>query len=137
MTKAINGVYYSNRGEDVQSTLTHEETIFFKEGLEKEKVTIRTNLNMSSNEMDNFRNTNPKDEADHASIALEQTLGTKLSQIQAKKLLLIEKSLKKIENNSYGICDLCEEPINPERLKIKMFAEYCICCREIVEQGRH
>jgi DnaK suppressor protein len=67
---------------------------------------------------------------------LEQTLGTKLSQIQAKKLLLIEKSLKKIENNSYGICDLCEEPINPERLKIKMFAEYCICCREIVEQGK-
>jgi DnaK suppressor protein len=137
MTKAINGIYYSNRGEDCQSTLTHEETIFFKEGLEKEKATIRTNLNMSSNEMDNFRSSNPKDEADHASIALEQTLGTKLSQIQAKKLLLIEKSLKKIENNSYGICDLCEEPINPERLKIKMFAEYCICCREIVEQGRH
>ena len=137
MTKAINGFYYSNKGENMPSTLTHKEIIFFKEGLKKEEATIKNNLNMSSNEMDNFRNSNPKDEADHASISLEQSLATKLSAKQAKKLVLIKKSLKKIENNGYGICDLCEEAINIERLKIKMFAEYCICCREIVEQGKH
>ena len=137
MTKAINGIYYSNIGEDMSSTLTHKEIIFFKEGLEKEEETIKNNLNMSSNEMDNFKSSNPKDEADHASIALEQSIGTRISEIQAKKLVFIQKSLQKIENNCYGICDLCEEPINIERLKIKMFAEYCISCREIVEQGKH
>lgn len=137
MTKAINGIYYSNIGEDMPSTLTHKEIIFFKEGLEKEEETIKNNLNMSSNEMDNFKSSNPKDEADHASIALEQSIGTRISEIQAKKLVFIQKSLQKIENNCYGICDLCEEPINIERLKIKMFAEYCISCREIVEQGKH
>ena len=137
MTKAINGVYYSHTREDLPNPLTDKELTFFKEGLEKEEATIRNNLNMSSNEMDNFKNSNPKDEADHASITLEQTLATNISKKQAQKLVLIQKSLKKIENNSYGICDLCEEPINPERLKIKMFAEYCICCRELVEQGKH
>jgi len=137
MTKAINGVYYSHTREDLPNPLTPNEISFFKEGLEKEEATIKNNLNMSSNEMDNFRNSNPKDEADHASIALEQTLGTKLSAIQANKLVLITKSLEKIENNCYGICDLCEEAINVERLKIKMFAEYCISCRELVEQGKH
>lgn len=136
MTKAINGIYCSNKQEDVLSPLTPEEILFFKEGLEKEKKTIINNLNMSSNEMNHFKNCNPKDEGDHASIALGETVSTKISKIQAEKLLLIEKSLKKIENNTYGICDLCEEPINPERLKIKMFAEYCICCREIIEQGK-
>ena len=137
MTKAINGLYYLNAKEDLTTPLTDKELTFFKESLEKEEAKIRNNLNMSSNEMDTFKNSNPKDEADHASIALEQTLGTKLSKIQAQKLVLIKKSLKKIKNNSYGICDLCEEPINPERLKIKIFAEYCICCRELVEQGKH
>ena len=137
MTKAINGLYYLNTKEDLTNPLTTKELTFFKESLEKEEAKIRNNLNMSSNEMDTFKNSNPKDEADHASITLEQTLGTKLSKIQAQKLVLIKKSLKKIENNSYGICDLCEEPINPERLKIKIFAEYCICCRELVEQGKH
>jgi len=29
---------------------------------------------------------------------------------------------------------LCEEPINPERLKIKPFAKYCIDCREFLEK---
>ena len=29
---------------------------------------------------------------------------------------------------------MCEEPINPERLKIKPFAKYCIDCREIIEK---
>ncbi len=136
MTKAINGTYYLNRDEEVQSSLTTQEIIFFKESLEKEKKKINNNLNFSSTEMDNVINYNPKDEADHASIALEQTLSSKISEIQAKKLVFIEKSLQKIEDNCYGMCDLCEEPINIERLKIKMFAEYCICCREIVEQGR-
>jgi len=136
MTKAINGVYYSNTKE-VSNSFTLQEILFFTEGLKKEEVTIKNNLNMSSKQLNNFMSSNPKDEGDYASIALEQTLGSTISEIQAKKLLLIKKSLLKIENNCYGVCDLCEEPINPERLKIKMFAEYCISCREIVEQGRH
>jgi DnaK suppressor protein len=136
MTKAINGVYYSN-SEEVSSSLTQQEILFFTEGLKKEEKTIKNNLNVSSKQLDNFMNSNPKDEGDHASIAQEETLESTISKIQAKKLLLIKKSLLKIENNCYGICDLCEEPINPERLKIKMFAEYCISCREIVEQGMH
>jgi len=137
MTKAINEMYYVKRINNVQSELTQEEMLFFKKGLKEEEKKIKKNLNISSNEMDNVINYNPKDEADHASISLEQTLSSKISEIQAKKLVFIKKSLKKIETNCYGICDLCSEPINIERLKIKMFAEYCICCREIVEQGRH
>lgn len=139
MTKAIDGTYYTkeeNHEGNVESILTKEEITFFKKALEVEQAKIKKSLNISSTEMDNFVNYDPKDEGDYASIALEQSLGTKISAIQAKNLLLIEKSLKKIEDNCYGICDLCEEPIQTERLKIKIFAEYCISCREIIEKEK-
>ena len=47
----------------------------------------------------------------------------------------IEESLKQIKDKSYGICNLCEEPINIERLKVKIFAKYCIPCREEMEKN--
>jgi DnaK suppressor protein len=134
MTKATNEGYYSKEECNVESVLTKNEIAFFKEGLEEQQRKIKSNLNISSSEMDEFVNYDPKDEGDYASIALEQSLGTKISSIQASNLVLIEKSLKKIKHNCYGICTLCEEPIRTERLKIKMFAEYCISCREIIEK---
>jgi DnaK suppressor protein len=42
--------------------------------------------------------------------------------------------LGKIHNNVYGTCEMCEEEINIERLKVKNFARYCITCREVVEK---
>lgn len=55
---------------------------------------------------------------------------------QFHKLVAIERSLKRIEDGEYGICELCGEPINIERLKVKIFADYCISCREIIENQR-
>ena len=137
MTKAKNERYYSKEECSVESVLTKSEIKFFKDGLEEQQQKIKSNLDMSSSEMDGFVNYDPKDEGDYASIALEQSLGRKISSIQAKNLILIEKSLEKIEHNCYGICKLCEEPIRTERLKIKMFAEYCISCREIIEKEKN
>jgi DnaK suppressor protein len=136
MTKPINEDYYSIEECKVKSVLTEDEIKFFKEGLTIQKKKIQNNLNITSSEMDDFINYDPKDEGDYASIALEQSLGREISNIQAKNLLLIEKSLQKIEHNCYGICELCESPIQIERLKIKMFAEYCISCREIIEKEK-
>jgi len=136
MTKATNESYYLKEEYNIKSVLTQNEIAFFKKGLEEQERKIRKSLNISSTEMDELINYEPKDEGDYASIALEQSLSSKISNIQAKNLLLIEKSLKKIEHNCYGICTLCEEPIRTERLKIKMFAEYCISCREIIEKEK-
>ena len=134
MTKATNENYYTKEECNVKSVLSKDEINFFKEGLKEQQKRIKSNLNITSSEMDEFINYDPKDEGDYASIALEQSLGRKISGIQAKNLVLIERSLNKIEHNCYGICKLCEEPIRTERLKIKMFAEYCISCREIIER---
>ena len=117
------------------SQLNNNEIAFFKKALEKERLKILKNLNQTSGELNTYATQMPKDEADHASLALEQSFSHSIQKKQAAYLIEIEESLKQIKDKSYGICLLCEEPINIERLKVKIFAKYCIPCREEMEQN--
>jgi len=114
--------------------LNEQEFKTFKKELEDMKEQIQSNLNSGSSEMNNLMDNEPRDEGDHASAERGQTIANTLMDKQAEKLEAIERSLKRIENGTYGICDSCGEEINVERLKVKVFADYCIVCREIMER---
>lgn len=43
---------------------------------------------------------------------------------------LVTEALERIENNTYGICQECEEPISPKRLAALPWAKYCITCQD-------
>ncbi|MFA5628963.1 MAG: TraR/DksA C4-type zinc finger protein [Dehalococcoidales bacterium] len=46
-------------------------------------------------------------------------------------LELIERALSKIDEGSYGICDICGKSINPARMAILPYANLCIkCCND-------
>ncbi len=48
---------------------------------------------------------------------------------QAKaKVETIRRALQKSEEGTYGICERCGAPINPERLEIVPLARLCIKC---------
>lgn len=49
------------------------------------------------------------------------------------KLLLIDESLEKIRDKTYGKCEKCEMKIERARLKVKPYAKLCIKCKEIEE----
>jgi RNA polymerase-binding protein DksA len=46
----------------------------------------------------------------------------------------IEDALRKIEDGTYGACDRCRGPINPERLKAIPYATLCIDCQDAIEE---
>jgi DnaK suppressor protein len=46
----------------------------------------------------------------------------------------IDDSMRKLNEGTYGICEDCEEEINPERLKIIPFAIRCRDCQEAKEE---
>ena len=117
------------------SQLNKKEITFFKKALEKERLKIVKNLNLTAGELNTYATQMPKDEADYANLALEQSFSHNIQKKQAAYLIEIEESLKQIKDKSYGICNLCEEPINIERLKVKIFAKYCIPCREEMEKN--
>ena len=114
--------------------LSSEELRYFKKELEEMKLQIGSNFKSSSFEMNTLRDTQPKDEGDHASMERGHTIANTLMEKQAEKLKAIERSLKRIKNGTYGICDSCGEEIHVARLKVKVFADFCISCREVIEK---
>ena len=131
MTIALDNNYYKQNDEE---QLSQEELNFFKEELEKQKKKIQTNLNKKIKELNNHDEA--KDEADHASIAMENLTNNTILREQEKTLNKIRRSLNKIALGTYGICTMCEEKINIERLKIQIFSEYCVACRNELDKRR-
>jgi DnaK suppressor protein len=43
---------------------------------------------------------------------------------------LVTDALKRIEDNTYGVCLECEEPISAKRLAALPWAKYCISCQD-------
>jgi len=131
MTKALNPQYYNN-----QTALTKDELIFFKNALEAKKIKIQKNLNITSSDLDHNASSNLRDEGDYASQALDTNTHNAIIHGQSQALNQINQSLKQIREGSYGVCILCEENINIERLKVNIFSEHCISCKEIIEKQR-
>lgn len=56
---------------------------------------------------------------------------------QRRKQMLrgIEAALKRIDDDEYGYCQECDEPINPKRLEFDPTALLCIDCASKAEQS--
>jgi DnaK suppressor protein len=119
----------------MESHLTESQVEFFKKDLEDKRQKILTNLQLTSEEVSGDRCcSSGGDESDQASHFQGLNIHQSISEKQAKMLDEIDLSLTKIKEKEYGICEMCEEPIPVERLKVKVFARYCISCREVVEK---
>ena len=57
-----------------------------------------------------------------------------LVDIGSSTLAEIDAALEKIEEGTYGICELCEKPIHPDRLEILPFASLCVACQRTKER---
>lgn len=109
----------------------------FETILIERKEQILQNLSAVANEIAQTQRDDLKDEGDIASASEEMLKGDAIILQQRKELEEIEQSILKIKKGTYGICEMCEEPIGLPRLKAKPFAKYCIVCREIVEKERN
>lgn len=58
-----------------------------------------------------------------------------VSENDSRQIILINEALERIEDDEYGLCQNCENEINPKRLDAIPWARYCLNCQELVEQG--
>ena len=114
--------------------LTKVELEEFKVKLSARKVQIEKNLADTSLELDRMRDLELNDEGDYAAASAETTVDSAILVQQRKELNEIELALDKIKEGTYGICEMCEEPIGKPRLEVKTFARFCITCRAINEK---
>lgn len=109
---------------------------YFKEILEGRKEQIIKNIKGVNEELSQLSSMELNDEGDHASVDNSSMVESAIVQQQEQELREINVTLGKIVTGDYGICEMCEDPIGFQRLKVKPHAIYCIDCREIVEKSR-
>lgn len=75
------------------------------------------------------------DEVDLASAEADQSMDLLLRDRERILLRKIDKALKKFDTNEYGVCEECGDMISVQRLEARPVAEYCIQCKEDMEQA--
>ncbi len=116
--------------------MRENELHYFEEILLARRVQIIKNLNGVEAEIMQLRECELNDEGDYASISNDNLVENAIGAQQSQELLEIESALGKIKSKVYGICDMCEDEIGFQRLKVKPHARYCIVCRPIVEKNK-
>jgi len=114
--------------------LTQSELDQFQNKLLDRRVQIEKNLTGTALELEGMRGLELNDEGDHAATSAKTVVDSAILVQQRKELNEIELALDKIKHGTYGICEMCEEPIGLPRLEVKNFARFCIACREITEK---
>lgn len=109
---------------------------YFKEILESRREQIIKNIKGVNDELNQLSSLELNDEGDHASVGNSSMVESAIVHQQEQELREINVTLGKIVTGDYGICEMCEDPIGFQRLKVKPHAIYCIDCREIVEKSR-
>ncbi len=113
----------------------HESDVkYFNTLLKQRKMQIRKNIEDTFMEMQSLSDSGASDEIDHATISIDKTIEQAITEQQAKELRDIDYALIKIKEGKYGVCEMCEESISLQRLKVKPQAKYCIACRQLVEK---
>ena len=114
--------------------LTEIELNEFQNKLLDRRVQIEKNLRGTTLELEGMRELELNDEGDYAAASAETIVDSAILVQQRKELNEIELALDKIKVGTFGTCEMCEELIAKERLKVKNFARFCITCREINEK---
>jgi DnaK suppressor protein len=103
-----------------------------KEKLSAERNTIIKKL--SSNDLSVDESETP-DPVDLAVRNYSKNVMLAVSENESKQLVLINDALERLEDDEYGLCQNCEEDVNPKRLNAIPWARYCLNCQELVEKG--
>ncbi len=69
------------------------------------------------------------DPADRASLEADRNFMLRIRDRESKLIKKLKKSLSRIENQTFGICEKCGEDISIKRLKARPVTTQCIDCK--------
>jgi len=69
------------------------------------------------------------DVCDRATDNLYNEMAQEFAEIATADLRMIGQAIQRIDEGSYGCCEICGRPISEARLKALPFAELCIECK--------
>jgi len=105
-----------------------------KDVLEKElNKFAKKNKNVSGDYNSNFPEYGDKDDENAAEVA-EYAAELPLEESFEKTLRDNVQALKRLEDDTYGICKYCKKPIDEKRLLARPTSNACISCKKAITQ---
>jgi len=98
----------------------------------------RSLLQAYANIKGNSRDTNSdgtEDYIDYAVSSYDRDFSLSLTEMERRRIRLVEEALKRIDRGEYGNCMQCGQEIPEKRLEVEPWARHCIRCQELEEQG--
>lgn len=74
------------------------------------------------------------DVSDQASVEADQNFSLRIREREQRLIKKIDEALARMDQNTYGICERCEEEIPYPRLKARPVTTLCIDCKTLEEQ---
>lgn len=75
--------------------------------------------------------------ADAAAGVFERDFSMGLASKGREIIRRIDSALHKIEESSYGNCEVCSKPISKRRLDVLPYARYCLKCQKQAEESEN
>ena len=121
-----------------------EELAFFRTQLQKHLELVQGNLNAlagdnlkrSPTEASGDISAHSTHMADQGTDNFDRELALNLASGRQESLYDIEDAIRRVEDGSYGVCELCGRAIELPRLKALPFAKKCMVCQNAAERGR-
>ena len=101
---------------------------FFKDLLNQRLKDLLSQADDTVSGMTDQRENFP-DPTDRASLEADRNFMLRIRDRENKLIKKIKKALDRIENGTFGICELCGEDISIERLKARPVTTQCIDCK--------
>ena len=73
--------------------------------------------------------------ADMATDLYDREFSLELAEGERERLYALDDAIKRIDEGTYGVCDMCGVKISKQRLKVMPQAKYCIECQEKEEKS--
>jgi len=73
--------------------------------------------------------------ADMGTDSIERDKAFLIGDTRGDALENIDEALEKLEKGTYGVCEICEEPIARERLEAVPYAKLCLKCKTEEERA--
>ena len=81
------------------------------------------------NGMTNFKDNFP-DPTDRAALETDRNFLLRIRDRERKLIEKIKEALERIDNGSFGICEVCGREIGEERLRARPVTTLCIACKK-------
>ena len=113
--------------------MKEEKIKYFKELLAKRQEELLAEAGKMVVDMSDEEESFP-DPTDRASLESDRNFLLRIRDRERKLIVKIREALDRIENGTFGICEVCGEEISAERLKARPVTTLCIDCKTDEEE---